>query len=85
MDNNTTDHGNEPATFPSIEVEKHLSRIEGLISHLQKSLPEIWMREQAQDIHEAANEARGHFREFLNETRAERMRLIELTSSPRVV
>lgn len=74
------DHGNESASFPSIEVEKQLSRVEGLITHLKGHLPEIWMREQAQDILESANSARGHFREFLNETRAERMRMIEQIS-----
>ncbi len=76
---NTIDHGDEPATYPSIEVERRLSTIEGLCAHLQKHLPEIWMREHVEDIHDAANSARGHFREFLNETRAERMRLIELS------
>ena len=77
---NTTDHGNEPPRFPSIEVEKQLSKVEGLVAHLKKHLPEIWMREHAEEIHEAANSARGHFREFLDETRRERMRLIEQVS-----
>lgn len=76
---NTIDHGNEPASYPSIEVEKQLSKVEGLVTHLKKHLPEIWMREQAEEIHEAANSARGHFREFLQHTRDERMRMIELS------
>ena len=74
------DHGNESASYPSIEVERQLSRVEGLIAHLSSQLPEAWMCEQAQDILDSANNARGHFREFLTQTRAERMRMIEQIS-----
>ena len=71
---------NKTQINPSIEVEKQLSKVEGLMRHLRTHLPEIWMREQADQVLEAANEARGQFREHLNFTRHERMRLIEMVS-----
>ena len=74
------DHGNEPASFPSIEVEKKLSRVEGLVKFMIDN-PE--KREHCdvvlEQVLEAANEARGFFHEFRNETRSERMRLIQLS------
>ena len=74
------DHGNEPARYPSIEVEKFLSRAEGLVSYLIK-YPD--KRDSCdvvlEQVLEAVNEARGSFREFLTVTREERMRLIELS------
>ena len=74
------DHGNEPARYPSIEVEKKLSRVEGLVKFMIDN-PE--KREHCdvvlEQVLEATNEARGFFHEFLNETRSERMRLIELS------
>lgn len=76
-----TDHGNEPARFPSIEVEKKLSRVEGLVQYMINNPDK---REYCdvvlEQVLEATNEARGLFREFLNETRDERMRLVKLAS-----
>ena len=75
------DHGNEPASYPSIEVEKKLSRMEGLVKFMIENPDK---REHCdvvlEQVLEAANEARGHFREFLQITRAERMRMIEQLS-----
>ena len=75
---NTIDHGDEPARFPCIEVEKKLSRVEGLVQFMINN-PD--RREHCdvvlEQVLEAANEARGFFREFLQNTRAERIRLIE--------
>lgn len=78
------DHGAEPPRFPCIETEKALSRAQGLMMALQKDLPEIWQRELGQGIIDTLDEAREAFREVLRENRAERMRLIEAASSPRV-
>ena len=75
------DHGAEPPRFPCIEVERQLSRVEGLLKFMIDNPDK---REHCdvvlEQVLEAANEARGHFREFLNVTRAERMRLIEAAS-----
>jgi len=74
------DHGNEPASYPSIEVERKLSRVEGLVKYMIDNPDE---RDSCdvilEQVLEAANEARGFFREFLNYTREERMRMIELS------
>ena len=76
-----TDHGDEPATFPSIEVEKKLSRVEGLVSFLINN-PEHMPTSTGvlHDILQATNETRGWFRDHLNSTREERMRLIRLAA-----
>ena len=76
-----TDHGNEPARFPSIETEKMLSRAEGLVMFMIKHPDKRDSCDVVlEQVLEAVNEARGHFREFLNETRDERMRLIKLAT-----
>ena len=66
---------------PSIEVEKQLSRVEGLVKFMINNPDK---REHCDEVLsqvlEAANEARGQFREHLNFTRHERMRLIEMVS-----
>jgi len=74
------DHGNEPATYPSIEVERALSRAQGLLNYLQKELPEIWMRSQANDIQHELKQARSCFRDYMMDVSDERMRLIEQVS-----
>lgn len=75
------DPGNEPATFSSIEVEKKLSRVEGLVSFLINNPEHIPTSTGVlHDILEATNEARGWFRDHLNDTREERMRLIKLAA-----
>ena len=84
MDNNTTDHGNEPARFPCIETEKALSRAQGLLKHLQNNLPEIWMRDQAKVIQHNLEIARESFREVLQHNRDSRARLISLAATPEV-
>ena len=78
MDN--IDHGNEPARFPCIELEKHLSRIQGLTQFMINN-PERRPHCDVilQQVHEAAEEARSSFREVLTNQREERMRLIELS------
>lgn len=81
---NEIDHGAEPPRFPCIETEKALSRAQGLMMALQKDLPETRQRELGQGIIDTLDEAREAFREVLRENRAERMRLIEAASSPRV-
>lgn len=77
---NTIDHGNEPASYPSIDVERKLSRVEGLVKYMIDNPDK---REHCdvvlEQVLEAANEARGHFREFLQITRAERIRMLELS------
>lgn len=78
---NTIDHGNEPARYPSIEVEKKLSRVEGLVKFMIDNPDKREYCDVVLDqVLEAANEARDHFREFLDDTRAERMRMIEQLS-----
>ena len=79
------EHGAEPARFPCIETEKALSRAQGLMKALKKDLPEIWQRELGQDIIDNLDIAREAFREVLKSNREERMRLIEVGSSPRVI
>ena len=74
-----TDHGNEPATYPSIETERSISGAQGLLKALTSQLPEIWQREQAAEIQSTLDNARGHFRDYLMDVSDERMRLIELS------
>ena len=74
------DHGNEPPRFPCIETEKALSRAQGLLKHLQKHLPEIWMRDMSKDIQSSLDEARDSFHQVLQNNREERMRMIEQLS-----
>ena len=74
------DHGNESATYPSIEVERALSRAQGLLNYLQKELPEIWMRSQAKDIQHELKRARSSFRDYMMDVSDQRMRLIEQVS-----
>ena len=74
------EHGDKPATYPSIEVERSLSRAEGLLNYLQKQLPEIWMRSQAKDIQHELKQARSSFRDYMMDVSDERMRLIEQVS-----
>jgi len=85
MHNNTIDHAAEPARFPCIETEKALSRAQGLLKHLQTSLPEIWMRDQAKDIQHNLEIARESFGEVLQNNREEHARLTELACDPRVI
>ena len=73
------DHGNEPARFPSIEVEKKLSKVEGLLNFLISNPDTIMRHEVLREALENTNEARGNFREFLQVTRSERLRMIELS------
>lgn len=76
------DHGNEPARFPSIEVEKKLSRVEALVKFMIDNPDKREHCDVVLDqVRQATNEARCHFHEFLQETRSERMRLIEQVSS----
>ena len=73
------DHGDEPANFPSIEVEKKLSAVEGLTNFLINNPSASTRHEVLRQILETTNEARGNFHEFLKITRDERLRLIELS------
>ena len=79
------EHGNEPARFPCIETERALSRAQGLMRALKKDLPEIWQRDMARDILGEIGLARTGFGEVLRDNRDQRMRLIELASSPDVI
>ena len=79
------EHGNEPARFPCIETERALSRAQGLMRALKKDLPEIWQRDMAKDILGEIGLARTGFSEVLRNNRDQRMRLIELASSPDVI
>ena len=75
-----TDHGNEPATYPSIEVERKLSRVEGLVKFMINNPDKREYCDVVLDqMLEAANEARGHFRDYMMDVSDERMRLIELS------
>ena len=77
----TTDHGNEPAYFPSVDTERQISRIEGLVSFLINNCPDTAMRRDTLlDIQESAQQARRHFRDYLMHVSDERMRLIEQVS-----
>ena len=78
------DHGAEPARFPCIETEKALSRASGKVKALLEHVPEIWHRELVREIIVDLDSARDNFGEVLRDNRAERMRLIEAASSPRV-
>ena len=78
------DHGAEPARFPCIETEKALSRASGKVKALLEYDPDIWHRELLQEIIVDLDSARDNFGEVLRDNRAERMRLIEAASSPRV-
>ncbi len=73
------DHGNEPGNYPSIEVERKLSSVEGLTSFLINNPDATTRHEVLRQILETTNEARGQFREFLQITRDERLRMIELS------
>lgn len=76
-----TDHGDEPATFPSIEVEKQLSRVQGLVSFLINNPEHTPTTARVlHDILQATNNTRDCFRDHLNNTREERMRLIRLAA-----
>lgn len=79
------DHGNEPANFPCIETERAISRATGLMQALKKDLPEIWQRDLAKDILSALDQSRSSFHQVLQNNREERMRLIELASTPTVI
>ena len=78
------DHGAEPARFPCIETEKALSRAEGKSKALLSHLPEIWHRDLLKEVMLEIRAAREEFHVVLNQQRDERMRLIEIVSSPRV-
>jgi hypothetical protein len=82
---NITDHANEPARFPCIETERAIARATGLIKQLKKQLPEIWQRDIAKDILGELTTARDGFKQTLQNNQQQRMRLIELASSPEVV
>ena len=82
---NTIDHANEPARFPCIETERAIARATGLIKQLKKDLLEIWQRDIAKDILSELTTAQDGFKQTLQNNREERMRMIELASSPRVV
>jgi hypothetical protein len=56
-----------------------------LIKQLKKQLPEIWQRDIAKDILGELTTARDGFKQTLQNNQQQRMRLIELASSPEVV
>ena len=82
---NTLDEGLEPPRFPCIETEKALSRASGKVKALLEHVPEIWHRELVREIITDLDSARDHFGEVLRNNREERMRLIEVTTDPKVI
>ena len=76
---NEIEHAVEPPRFPCIETEKALSRAEGKSKALLSHLPEIWHRDMLKEIMLDIRVAREEYRMVLNEQRAERARLIELS------
>lgn len=82
--NNEIDNADEPARFPCIETEQAIIRAQTLLKHLQNNLPEIWMRDDIKVIQLNLEQARESFKEVLTGNHEERMRLIELASSPTV-
>ena len=82
-----TAHGNEPAYFPSVETERQISRIEGLVQFILENQKEKLLQagdvtalDAIRDIQESAQQARRHFRDYLMNVSDERMRLIEQVS-----
>jgi hypothetical protein len=74
------DHGNEPAEYPSIEVERMFSRIEGVTRYLVNNPNSLTRDELLQQILDAASCGRSSFRDHLMNVSDERMRLIEQVS-----
>ena len=50
---------------PSVETERSLNKAARLLEDLRGKLPEIWMREQADQVLTALDGTRMHFRDHL--------------------
>ena len=50
---------------PSVETERSLNRAARLLEVLRGKLPEIWMREEADDVLSALDNTRMHFRDYM--------------------
>lgn len=71
---------NVPTTeYPCIEVERHLSRVEGLMRFLidTPDAHEEHRDKIMQEVLDETNQARGMFRETLQKHRQERINLIQ--------
>ena len=64
-------------TEPSVETERELNRAHVLLESLRAELPEIWHREQADEILASLHRTRTHFRDYMMEVADERVQLIE--------
>ncbi len=73
------DHAAEAPPFPAIEVEKLLSRAQGLTSFLLNNPEKRASADQLlKDVWDAIEEARQNYHTVLTNQREERSRLIEL-------
>lgn len=52
-------------TEPSVETERELNRAQRLLETLRSQLPEIWQREQADEILRSLDHTRMHFRDYM--------------------
>ena len=50
---------------PSVETERELNRAASLLEDLRSKLPEIWMREEADQVLTALDRTRMHFRDYM--------------------
>ncbi len=55
-------------TEPSVETERELNRAQRLLETLRAQLPEIWQREQADEILRSMDRTRMHFRDYMMDT-----------------
>ena len=74
------DHGNEPAEYPSIEVERMFSKIEGVTRYLVNNPNSLTRDDLLQQILDAASSGRSSFRDYMMDVSDARMRLIEQVS-----
>ena len=57
---------------PSVETERSLNKAARLLEDLRGKLPEIWMREQADQVLTSLDSTRMHFRDHLMDVSDER-------------
>lgn len=50
---------------PSVETERSLNKAARLLEDLRGKLPEIWMREQADQVLTSLDRTRMHFRDYM--------------------